>query len=61
VIPLDDGSFGVEVHVPDSYPTTISRFATEADVEAWVLEHQRRVQSENQSGRRFHRSIGARG
>ena len=56
VIPFDDGSFGVEVTIPENYPTTVSKFATEAEAEAWIAEHQRRVQSENQSGRWFVKS-----
>ena len=51
VIPFDDGSFGIEVTIPDSYPTTVSKFKTEADAEAWIAEHQRRIQSQTQSGR----------
>ena len=51
VIPFDDGSFAIEVTIPDSYPTTVSKFKTEADAEAWIAEHQRRVQSQAQSGR----------
>jgi hypothetical protein len=51
VIPFDDGSFGIEVTIPDSYPTTVSKFKSEADAEAWIAEHQRRVQSQAQSGR----------
>jgi hypothetical protein len=58
VIPFDDGSFGVEVNIPENYPTTVSKFATGADAQAWIAKHQRRVQSENQSGRRFRRSAG---
>ena len=58
VIPFGDGSFGVEVNIPENYPTTVSRFATEADAEAWIAEHQRRVQSESQSGRWFRKSAG---
>jgi hypothetical protein len=49
VISLADGSFGVEVTIPDSYPTTVSRFPTEADAETWIAEHQRRVQAQTQS------------
>jgi hypothetical protein len=56
VIPLHDGSFGVEVNIPDAYPTTVSKFATEADAEAWITDHQRRVQSDTQSGRWFTKS-----
>ena len=60
VIPLDDGSFGVEVTIPESSPTTVSRFATEADAEAWIAEHRRRVQAQTQSGRWFTRPRSAR-
>jgi len=59
VIPLEDGSFGVEVNIPDSNPTTVSSFPTEADAEAWIVEHQRRVQTQAQPGGWFRRS-GAR-
>ena len=58
VIPFDDGAFGVEVSIPDSHPTRVSMFATEADAEAWIADHRRRVQSQTQSGRQFRRSRG---
>jgi hypothetical protein len=58
VIPLENGSFGVEVSIPDTNPTTVSMFKTEADAEAWIAEHQRRVQSQTQSGRWFRGSRG---
>jgi hypothetical protein len=45
-----DGSFAIEVKIPDSYPTRISPFATEADAETWIAEHQRRIQSQMQPG-----------
>ena len=60
VIPLEDGSFGVEVSIPESYPTTVSPFGTEADAEAWIAEHRQRVQSENLAGRWFTRLSGSR-
>jgi hypothetical protein len=60
VILLENGSFGVEVSIPDSNPTTVSMFKTEADAEAWIAEHRRRVQSQTQSGRWF-RGAGTRG
>ena len=60
VIPFDDGSFGIEITIPDSYPTTVSKFKTEADAEAWIAEHQRRVQSQAQSGR-WSRGASSRG
>jgi hypothetical protein len=60
IIPFDDGSFAIEVSIPDRYPVTVSMFKTEADAEAWIAEHQRRVQSQTQSGRWFH-GAGSRG
>ena len=60
VIPLDNGSFGVEVSIPDSHPTTVTMFKTEADAEAWIDDHRRRVQSQTQSSRWF-RGAGSRG
>ena len=57
VIPFDNGAFGVEVSIPDSHPTRVSMFKTEADAEAWIAEHRRRVESQTQSGRQFRRSI----
>ena|SRR2546430_440730 len=50
VIPFDEGSFAIEVHIPDSYPTKISPFATEADAEAWIVDHQRRIEAQMQPG-----------
>ena len=29
-VPLKDGSFGVQIVIPGSYPTTMSSFSTEA-------------------------------
>jgi hypothetical protein len=36
-------TFGVEVTIPDSFPTTITSFATAADAEAWIAAHKRQV------------------
>jgi hypothetical protein len=58
VVPFDNGSFAVEVSIPDSHPTKVSPFRTEADAEAWIAEHQRRVQSQTLSGRWFKGSSG---
>ena len=47
MIPFDDGSFGVQLSIPERHPTTISKFATEADATAWITEHiNARVQAE---------------
>ena len=56
VVPIDDGAFAVEVRIPESYPAKVSPFATEAAAEAWIAEHRRRVQSENEPSRWFRTS-----
>jgi len=56
VIPFKDDTFAVEVSVPDTHPATVSPFASESDAEAWIVEHQRRVQSQTQVGRGFRSS-----
>ena len=56
VVPLTDGTYGVEVTIPDTYPTTVSNFATEADAEAWIEQHKTRVQTDTGSQRWFRRS-----
>lgn len=61
VIPLDGGSYAVEVCIPDSSPTKVSSFATTADAEAWIVEHRRRVQSQTPAGGWFRRSSVRRG
>jgi hypothetical protein len=53
VLPLDDGSFGVEVSIPDSNPTTVTKFASEEAAEAWISGHRERVLSQGQGGRGF--------
>ena len=50
VISLPGGAFGVEVSIPDSNPTIVSPFATEADAEAWIVDHQRRIEAQMQPG-----------
>ena len=60
VIAFDNGGFGVEVSIPDSHPTTVSMFKTEADAEAWITEHRRRVQSQTELRRGFRKSSGPR-
>lgn len=59
IMPLTDGSFGIEIKIPGSYPTTVSKFATQGDAESWIVEHKRRVQSEIQAGRWFRRPFGS--
>lgn len=45
VIALPGGAFGVEVSIPDSYPTTVSAFATKADAKAWIAKHKSSVEA----------------
>jgi hypothetical protein len=45
VIPLKDGTFGVEVVIPETYPTKVSPFATETEAEAWIARHKSQVES----------------
>lgn len=60
VVTVGDGSFAVEVTIPDSHPAKVSPFATEADAEAWITEHRRRVETQSQAGRGFRRAGGFR-
>jgi hypothetical protein len=55
VLALDDGGFGVEVSIPDTHPTTVTKFASKEAAEAWIAAHRERVQSQAQSGRRAFR------
>jgi len=59
VISLPSGSFGVEVIIPGSYPTTISSFATEAHAEGWIAKHKSRVEAQN-AGTGWFRNRGSR-
>lgn len=56
VISLPPGSFGVEVSIPDSYPTVVSEFPTEADANAWIAKHKSRVQAESSAGGWFRKA-----
>ena len=60
VVSVADGSFAVEVMIPDSHPAKVSPFTTEADAEAWIAEHRRRVETQSQAGRGFRRAGGFR-
>ena len=39
VFALADMSYGVEVTIPDTFPTTVRPFASEADAERWIERH----------------------
>jgi hypothetical protein len=46
VILQDDKTYGVEVAIPDSYPTMVKSFATVPEAEAWIAEHKRQAETE---------------
>ena len=50
VITLPDGTFGVKVDIPGTYPTTVSQFALRADAEAWIAKHKSRVTADSTAG-----------
>jgi hypothetical protein len=45
VVPRADKTFAVEVTIPETSPTLISSFATEAEAETWIVNHKRQVES----------------
>ena len=53
VVAQSGGTFGVEVVIPDTYPTTVSSFATEMAAKAWISREKQRVKAESLSGRWF--------
>jgi hypothetical protein len=55
VVSLAGGAFGIEVKIPDTAPTTISSFDTEAAAEAWIVRAKQRVETEGASGKWFQR------
>ncbi len=59
IVTLDDGSFGVEVKIPDTHPTTVSNFATRAQAEAWIVRHKNRVVADQAGQQWFRRSPGS--
>jgi hypothetical protein len=62
VVPLSkEGVFGVEVVIPDRYPTTVTEFTTEAEAEAWIAQHKSVVEANVASGSSFRKRRGATG
>ena len=56
VVLLDAGRFGVKVSIPDTNPTTVSSFDTEAAAEAWIALHKTHIEGQSKSGMIFRRS-----
>jgi hypothetical protein len=40
---MDDKSYGIEVTIPDSFPTTVKSFASEEAAEGWIANYQIRL------------------
>ena len=53
VVRRADRTFGVEVTIPDTQPTNVTSFTTEADAEAWIAAHKRRVADRAALGMRW--------
>lgn len=43
VLEQGDLTFGVEVKIPDTNPTTVTSFASRADAERWIARHKEGV------------------
>ena len=56
VVHLPGGAFGVEVKIPESNPTTVSSFETEAAAEAWITRNKQRVVEQSVQRNPFRRS-----
>lgn len=56
IVPIEGGYFGVEVVIPETHPTLVSRFAIAAEAEAWIAWHKGRVQAEASTQRWFRRA-----
>ena len=56
VLRLSNGSFGVEVQIPERYPTTVSSFDTEAAADAWITRTKERVAAQTAPRNWFRKS-----
>lgn len=61
IVELPDGEFGVRVAIPETYPTTVSPFASADEAEAWIAKHKSQVAAGTASGQWFRRNNGRRG
>jgi hypothetical protein len=56
IVPLSGETFGVEVLIPGSNPTTVSSFASETEAAEWIERKKNRVVSEMSEKKGFHRA-----
>ena len=59
IVAQNDRAYGVEVSIPESSPTMVTRFATEQDAQRWIAEHRRRAESGTTFPRRMKLSKAA--
>ena len=45
VFQQSDGTYAVEITIPDAYPTTVTNFATEAAAEDWLAGYKQQVEA----------------
>jgi hypothetical protein len=55
ILEFPDGTFGVEVAIRESQPTTVSGLAHRASAEAWIVSHQAQVAAGGPAKRQFFR------
>jgi hypothetical protein len=53
ILEMRDGSFGVEVSIPGSHPTTVTSFKSAIAANAWITLHRQRVVFQSQTGTGF--------
>jgi len=51
-----DATFGVEVTIPDAYPTIVTSFADEAEAERWIAKHKEVIARDEPLRRRLDKS-----
>jgi hypothetical protein len=51
-----DATFGVEVTIPDAYPTTVTSFVDEAEAKRWIARHKEVVARDESLRRRLDKS-----
>jgi len=57
VIPNEDGTFSVEVRIPDSHPTKVGPLPASADAEAWIAEQRSRVEAQSAAGSGLRKNV----
>ncbi len=56
VVEQSAGAYAVEVTIPDSFPTLVTSFPTEAAAEAWIVGYRERLEVARTRGKRTWRT-----